>query len=379
MQLLDLLDESRRQLEICNACRYCEGYCAVFPAMERRTAFTNGDVEYLANLCHDCRACFYACPFASPHEFAVNLPAVLSEVRSNTYTRHVWPAVVGRLATHAGKLIVVLAAISLLIVFAYVLMTVGPAGLFGTQIGEGAFYRVVPHLAMAIPALAISAYVVVVMLAGGYRFWREVGGTVGELLDIRSLWGATVDAFELRYLRGGGDGCYYPADRPSKSRVVLHSLVFYGFMAAFASTTIAFVFQAFLGVLPPYDYLSLPVVLGVIGGVAMTVGCTGLMLVKLRSDPAPAASVMRSMDFAFLAILDLASITGLLVVAFRETAAMGVLLGLHLGVLGGLYVSLPYSKFVHVVYRYAAIIKHRIESRREAAAVRAASVADVTT
>ncbi len=202
MQLLDLLDESRRQLEICNACRYCEGYCAVFPAMERRTAFTNGDVEYLANLCHDCRACFYACPFASPHEFAVNLPAVLSEVRSNTYTRHVWPAVVGRLATHAGKLIVVLAAISLLIVFAYVLMTVGPAGLFGTQIGEGAFYRVVPHLAMAIPALAISAYVVVVMLAGGYRFWREVGGTVGELLDIRSLWGATVDAFELRYLRG---------------------------------------------------------------------------------------------------------------------------------------------------------------------------------
>jgi citrate/tricarballylate utilization protein len=23
--------EARRQMEICNACRYCEGYCAVFP------------------------------------------------------------------------------------------------------------------------------------------------------------------------------------------------------------------------------------------------------------------------------------------------------------------------------------------------------------
>ena len=34
---VDLLAEAERQLDICNACRYCEGYCAVFPALERRT------------------------------------------------------------------------------------------------------------------------------------------------------------------------------------------------------------------------------------------------------------------------------------------------------------------------------------------------------
>ena len=28
--------EADRQLTICNACRYCEGYCAVFPALERQ-------------------------------------------------------------------------------------------------------------------------------------------------------------------------------------------------------------------------------------------------------------------------------------------------------------------------------------------------------
>ena len=28
--------EVARQLQICNACRYCEGFCAVFPAMTRR-------------------------------------------------------------------------------------------------------------------------------------------------------------------------------------------------------------------------------------------------------------------------------------------------------------------------------------------------------
>ena len=32
--------EANRMLQICNACRYCEGFCAVFPAMTRRIEFT---------------------------------------------------------------------------------------------------------------------------------------------------------------------------------------------------------------------------------------------------------------------------------------------------------------------------------------------------
>ena len=45
--------EVARQLQICNACRYCEGFCAVFPAMTRRLEFSVTDVHYLANLCHN--------------------------------------------------------------------------------------------------------------------------------------------------------------------------------------------------------------------------------------------------------------------------------------------------------------------------------------
>jgi citrate/tricarballylate utilization protein len=43
--------EAARMLTICNACRYCEGFCAVFPAMTRRLSFDKADVHYLANLC----------------------------------------------------------------------------------------------------------------------------------------------------------------------------------------------------------------------------------------------------------------------------------------------------------------------------------------
>ena len=60
MQETDAIAEARRNMEICNACRYCEGYCAVFPAMELRREFTAPDLGYLANLCHGCRGCFYA-------------------------------------------------------------------------------------------------------------------------------------------------------------------------------------------------------------------------------------------------------------------------------------------------------------------------------
>src|SRR5690606_32318320 len=44
--------EVSRILQICNACRYCEGFCAVFPAMTRRLEFNKADINYMANLCH---------------------------------------------------------------------------------------------------------------------------------------------------------------------------------------------------------------------------------------------------------------------------------------------------------------------------------------
>src|SRR5437867_2934729 len=77
--------EVQRVMAISNACRYCEGFCAVFPAMERRLDFRHGDIHFLANLCHNCGACFHSCQYAPPHAFAVNVPKALAEVRAVTY------------------------------------------------------------------------------------------------------------------------------------------------------------------------------------------------------------------------------------------------------------------------------------------------------
>ena len=94
--------EVGRQMQICNACRYCEGFCAVFPAMTRRLEFGKADIHFLANLCHNCGACLHACQYAPPHEFAVNVPQAMAQVRGQTYVDYAWPPALGALYQRNG-------------------------------------------------------------------------------------------------------------------------------------------------------------------------------------------------------------------------------------------------------------------------------------
>ncbi|MDP9095701.1 MAG: tricarballylate utilization protein TcuB, partial [Pseudomonadota bacterium] len=45
----------------------------------------------------------------------------------------------------------------------------------------------------------------------------------------------------------------------------------------------------------------------------------------------------------------------------RATGAMGVALAVHLGLVLGFFLTMPYSKFVHGLYRTGALIRHAIE------------------
>ncbi|MGC1562231.1 MAG: tricarballylate utilization protein TcuB, partial [Bradyrhizobium sp.] len=67
------------------------------------------------------------------------------------------------------------------------------------------------------------------------------------------------------------------------------------------------------------------------------------------------------MDVAFIVMLFLTSLTGLALLLLRDTAAMGPLLALHLGVVFALFITLPYGKFVHGLYRYLALVRYARE------------------
>jgi citrate/tricarballylate utilization protein len=353
-------DQTFWQLEVCNACRYCEGYCAVFPALERKRRFSPEDVVYLANLCHDCRACFYACMYAPPHEFGVNIPKALAEVREQTYSQYALPTVVSNLARRNAWLLVIGGIVSLL--FFGIVAVRSPDGLFATHQGPGAFYSVIPYLVMMVPALLMSLYAVWVMLAGAWAFTRDIGAR--NNVTLKQTLAAAGEAFSLRYLRGGtAGGCFYPSERTSNARLAFHMLVFYGFISAFVATIIAALLQDVFGQEPPYAILSAPVLFGSLGGIAIVVGATGLLVLKWRSDREPADARSLSLDWLFLLSLNVVAITGMLLLILRETPAMGVLLVIHLAAVLALYVSAPYGKFAHFLYRYAALVQNHIDSR----------------
>jgi citrate/tricarballylate utilization protein len=85
---------------------------------------------------------------------------------------------------------------------------------------------------------------------------------------------------------------------------------------------------------------------------------------KSKRDPDTDEPAQFGMDAGFLWLLLLTSVTGLALLALRETAAMGTLLAVHLGVVLGLFLCLPYGKFVHAVYRVAALVRAALEHSR---------------
>ncbi len=353
--------EAERLMTICNACRYCEGHCAVFPAMELRLAFAAADLDYLANLCHDCGACYYHCQYAPPHEFAVNVPRVFAELRAETWHDYAWPAFLASALAKNGLVTGLVAAASLALIMLLSLLLIEPAVLFTAHAGEGAFYAVIPHEVMVGAFGIVALFVLLALLMGFRNFWADIGGTAGARARPGALGRAVIDVLTLRYLDGGaGDGCTWPTEAPSQARRYYHHLTFYGFMLCFAATAVATLDHYVFGWQAPYPWLSLPVVLGTLGGLGLLAGPAGLLWLKHRADPA-VADPRAGMGTAFSLLLMLTSLTGLLLLALRAMPAMGVLLAVHLGVVLGLFLMLPYGKLVHAVYRFAALIRYGLE------------------
>jgi citrate/tricarballylate utilization protein len=360
--------EVARILQICNACRYCEGFCAVFPAMTRRLEFGKADTHYLANLCHNCGACLHACQYAPPHEFAVNVPQAMAQVRMQTYHDYAWPPAMGALYHRAGLTVALALAGGLAL---FLVLAVAMSGSLLHEPLAGNFYAIFPHNFLAGLFGAVFLFVVFALAMGTRRFWREVSPAndvrhAPSVAGVRAAASAEAahDALRLRYLDGGhGEGCNNADDRFTLWRRRFHHFTFYGFMLCFASTSVATLYHYLLGQPAPYALTSLPVLLGTAGGIGLVIGPVGLLWMNLRRDAAHGDVAQRPMDRGFIALLLLTSLTGLALLAWRDTGFMALLLAVHLGVVMALFLTLPYGKFAHGIFRSAALLKFAIEKR----------------
>lgn len=211
---------------------------------------------------------------------------------------------------------------------------------------------------------AVSIFVLAALTVGCVRFCRESADLGKSSTDFTALKHGLSDALRLTYLYGAGQGCTYPQDQRSLARWWFHHLTFYGFLLCFAATTVAAIYHYAFGWRAPYGYFSLPVLLGTIGGIGLLAGTAGLFFLKQRGDIATRDPKQDGMDLAFIALLFFTSATGLLLLALRGTSAMSLLLTIHLATVLAFFVMIPYGKFVHGIYRLAALVRYALEQSR---------------
>jgi citrate/tricarballylate utilization protein len=355
VQETEAVINARRAIEVCNACRYCEGFCAVFPAIELHRAFSAGDISYLANLCHNCRGCYYACQYAPPHEWGINVPAVLAAVRADSYAEYAWPRPLAKAFNRNGTLLSLTAALAITLVLCLSILVNSTATFFAT----GSFYKIIPLWAMQAVGLATFGFSTVALAIGARTFWRDAGSTGKP--TIGQVTTALRDALTLKNLGGGGYGCNDNSEAFSMRRRYLHHAMFYGFILCFAATTTGFIYHALLGWPAPYPVVSLPVALGTTGGILLATGAIGLLAMKFTDDPMPNVRRLLGGEVALLLLLALIAISGLILLAVRATGAMGLALAIHLGLVLAFFLVLPYSRMVHGIYRAAALIRRATE------------------
>ncbi|MDR0214821.1 MAG: tricarballylate utilization 4Fe-4S protein TcuB [Comamonas sp.] len=357
--------EVARVMQICNACRYCEGFCAVFPAMTRRLEFGKADVHYLANLCHNCGACLHACQYAPPHEFGINIPKAMAEVRGQTYADYAWPPAMGKLYQKNG-LTLSLALVAGLFLFLALAVAAqgGPSQLWNGNLGNN-FYNLFPHNLLVGIFAPVFLFVVFALFMGVRRFWQDVKPATSNV-DVSgpAAAEATHDVLRLKYLDGGhSDGCHNEDDEYTLKRRRFHHLTFYGFMLCFAATGLATVYHYVFDLPAPYELPSLPKILGTLGGVSLMTGTAGLWMLNRARHPLHGDARQKPMDLGFIALLFLVAASGLALWLGRGTPALALLLCLHLGAVIALFATLPYGKFAHGVFRTAALLRHNAEKR----------------
>lgn len=359
-------DEAARVMGICNSCRYCEGFCAVFPAMERRLAFTPSSVHFLANLCHNCGACYHSCQYAPPHEFALEVPKALARVRQETYSQFATPPALGKLYHHQGLALVLASIAGLMVIMMAALVINGGSlsRLISAASTSELFYEITPHNLLVGLFLPVFAWSVLVMARSGQKYWASLSNMAAEQPHFSAEARQTlVDVATLRYLDGGGDGCTSENDQPTKRRRIFHQLIFWGFMLCFAATSVATVYHYLLDWPAPYPMLSLPKLLGTAGGLMMVIGCTAALIQRPKRHQVLKVSEQQTMDVGFVVVLLLIAASGLASMVLRSTAAMPLLHLFHLACVLTFFLLMPYSKFTHGLYRGLALWWHNREQR----------------
>ena len=229
--------------------------------------------------------------------------------------------------------------------------------MFGVSWGSSEpFYSSISHTALVAVFLPLFVVPWVALIGGLKRYWQSVGGQRLAVSDVRHAFSS---AASMKQLGGGqGQGCNYESEEQyTNTRRWAHQSTMYGFIMCFASTALGTVYHYAFGWVAPYEFFSLPKLLGVFGGLLLSAGTAVLFFLKTQADAALGSVQRLAGEYAFVGLLFLVSSSGLMLYWAGGTGLASASLVLHLAFIATFFVCLPFSKMVHGFFRLAALCR----------------------
>jgi quinone-modifying oxidoreductase, subunit QmoC len=340
----------------CYQCATCSSVCelapddAPFPRPQMLKAQWGLAEELAADpavwLCHQCNDCTVRCPRdARPGD-------VLQSVRALVIEKLAFPGILGAVVGKARATWPLLIGLPLLFWVALLGVTGHLTVPRDLVTGHWAYESLVPHVFIYAVFFPVAIWVVVASWVAGRRFWTLLGsGGPHPASFFKSL---------LPVLGGIATHEKFAKCEAARPRRLGHLTLLWGFVGA-AVTSGLLIVGIYIQKLPMPLALTHPYkLLGNLSAVLLVVGGTLLVINRLGDRKRAGAST--AFDGYFLSVIVLVIATGVASEVARLADAPAAALAIyvaHLSLVMNLFLTFPYSKFAHLLYRTLALTHAR--------------------
>lgn len=376
------LDKGGECASRCFQCATCSSVCELAPAeapFPRRQVlwaqwglFDKLAADPGAWLCHQCNDCSVRCPRD------VGPGDVMAAIRAMMVERLAFPAALGKLVGNVKATwpLLVFGPILFWLVLLFATTGLGEVPVHhhlqpSATMGQFFYDQYVPHYLIYAVYFSATGWILLALGSSGFRFWKELGsGAERKGSFIGALIGTCVEI--------ATHGKFSSCERGIPKRRWGHFMVMWGFIGAAITSGFAVVylygdtplFSWFFKILP-FETPGYPVPishwvkwLGNASAIALVLGGI-LLFINRLSTGNKLVGATTAFDRFFLWVVLAVIGTGVLTEIFRFVPGVSPMLGLgvyilHLGVVLSLFLTLPYSKFAHLVYRTLAITHQRM-------------------
>lgn len=207
--------------------------------------------------------------------------------------------------------------------------------------------------------LSLAAFVIILMANAVAKMWRTYLDYYKVPQAYRYGFGTILANYLIPALKEILDHSRFEKCGANSWRATPHKMLLFGFIILFITTGTVFILADFLGMHTPWNPFTHPVKwLGYIGGILLLYGVIGLITGRNKAELENSLKTSYSDSFLLWLIL-LVGITGFAIVVFRTIPVLynltGIVYLVHLITVFLLFLSIPYSKFSHLVFRTTAV------------------------